>query len=36
MSVCEVAINSFYYGIQLSLGKVGTDFGSNIILMGIV
>ena len=36
VAVCEVAINMVYYGIQFSLGKIGTNFGYNILLMGIV
>lgn len=36
VAVCEVAINMVYYGIQFSLGKIGTSFGYNILLMGIV
>ena len=32
----EIGVNAYYYGIQFSLGKIGTNFGYNILLTGTI
>ena len=36
VAVLEIGANSYYYGIQFSLGNIGTNFGYNIILTGAI
>lgn len=32
----EIGVNAYYYGVQFSLGKIGTNFGYNILLTGTI
>lgn len=36
VSITAIGINAYYYGIQFSLGKIGTNFGYNILLTGSI
>ncbi len=36
VAVVEIGANAYYYGVQFSLGKLGTNFGYNIMLIGII
>lgn len=36
VAVIEFGTNAYYYGVEFSLGQVGTDFGYNILLTGII
>lgn len=36
VAVVEIGVNAYYYGVQFSLGKIGTNFGYNIMLTGII
>lgn len=36
VAVLEFGINAYYYGVQFSLGEIGTDFGHNILLTGCI
>lgn len=36
VAVLEIGANAYYYGVQFSLGQVGTNFGYNILLTGII
>jgi hypothetical protein len=36
VAVLEFGANAYYYGVQFSLGQIGTDFGYNILLTGII
>lgn len=34
IAVVEIGFNIYYYGVQFSLRKIGTNYGYNILLMG--
>jgi len=36
VAVYEFGANAYYYGVQFSLGQIGTDFGYNILLTGVI
>ncbi len=36
IAIVEVTTNMYYYGVQFSLDQIGTDFGYNILLTGLI
>lgn len=36
VAILEFGSNAYYYGVQFSLGEIGTDFGHNILLTGVI
>jgi hypothetical protein len=36
IAIVEITTNMYYYGVQFSLEQIGTNFGTNILLTGLI